>query len=134
MKKLVITGLFCMGLCIPSQLSAQSLVEKVIVDVALGAYDKPRYYDKQPYYFYNNRYYYGGEWRDGAYFYKGKRLKGGRYFKQGYYDHHRDDYNRRFKAKHPNHKNGLYKHNKHYLDEHKTKKKIKTKSKKKNKK
>lgn len=129
MKKLVITTLFCLGFSNPSHLSAQSLVEKVVTDVVLSAYDKPRFYDKRPYYFYNNRYYYGGEWKNGVYFYEGRRLKGGRYFKQGYYDHYRDDYNKRYKAKHPNHKNGYYKHNKHYLDDLKTKKKIKVKKK-----
>lgn len=134
MKKLIIAGFVLISLSIPSQVSAQSLLEQVVTDVILGVYDKPRYYDKRPYYFYNNRYYYGGEWRNGVYFYEGRRLRGGRYYQRGYYDHHRDDYNKRYKAKHPNHKNGLYKHNKHYLDEHKTKKKIKTKGKKKHKK
>jgi hypothetical protein len=81
-------------------------------------FDKPRYQDDRPYYFYNNKYYYGGQWRDGHYNYDGRRLNGGHYYERGYYDHYRKDYKKKTKkAKHPNHKNGYYKHNKHYLGE-----------------
>lgn len=112
-----LAGLTCLSLCsMPSQLSAESVLERVVTDVVLGVYDKPHYYDKRPYYYYNNRYYYGGDWRNGAYYYEGRRLNGGNYYERGYYDHHRKEYEKRYKKpKHPNHKNGYYKHNKHYL-------------------
>ena len=80
------TGLVCLSVCIPLQLSAQSLLEKVAVDVVLGVYDKPKYQDERPYYFYNNRYYYGGEFRKSQYYYDGRRLNGGRYYERGYQD------------------------------------------------
>jgi hypothetical protein len=119
MKKIIMTGLVCLSVCIPLQLSAQSLLERVAVDVVLGAYDKPKYQDERPYYFYKNRYYYGGEFRKGQYYYDGRRLDGGHYYERGYQDHYRKDYKQKTKkAKHPNHKNGYYKHNKHYLNEH----------------
>ena len=111
MKKVIMSSLICLSVCVPLQVSAQSLLERVVTDVILGVYDKPQYRDDRPYYFYNNRYYYGGDWRNGYYYYKGKRLKGGHYFQRGYQEHYR-------KVKHPNHKNGYYKHNKHYRDEH----------------
>ena len=70
MKNKFASSLIILGIaCIPLGLSAQSLMEKVVTDIVLGAYDKPHYYDKRPYYYHNNRYYYGGEWRNGAYFY-----------------------------------------------------------------
>lgn len=170
MKKVIMTGLVCLSVSMPLEVSAQSLLEKVVTEVILGVYDKPQYRDDRPYYFYNNRYYYGGDWRDGNYYYEGRRLSGGQYYERGYYDQfkrtyerysqpqYRDDrpyyfYNNRYyyggdwrngnyyydgrrlsgghyyergytehyrkkykKEKHPNHKNGYYKHNKHYLD------------------
>ncbi len=172
MKKMIMTGLVCLNVCIPLQVSAESLLERVVVDVILGVYDKPKYQDDRPYYLYNNRYYYGGEFRNGQYYYEGRRLDGGRYYERGYYDQYKrnysyfdkpryqDDrpyyfYNNKYyyggelrngqyyydgrrldggryyergyqdhykekykKEKHPNHKNGYYKHNKHYLGEH----------------
>lgn len=48
----------------PLQVSAQSLLERVAIDVILDVYDKPQYHDDRPYYYYNSRYYYGGEWRN----------------------------------------------------------------------
>lgn len=113
MKKVIITGLCCLSLSLPLKVSAASLVEQVVTDIVLGVYDKPHYHDKRPYYYYNNRYYYGGEWRNGAYFYEGRRLNGGHYYERGYYDHHRKEYEKKYKKpKHPNHKNGHYKHKK----------------------
>ncbi len=108
-------GLVCLSVSMPLELSAQSLLERVVTDVILGVYDKPRYRDDRPYYVYNNRYYYGGDWRNGDYYYDGKRLSGGHYYERGYEEHHRKKYK---KEKHPNHKNGYYKHNKHYLGQH----------------
>ena len=121
MKKIFLTSLACLSLIsIPSQLSADSVLERAVVDVVLGVYDKPNYYDKRPYYYHNNRYYYGGEWRNGAYFYEGRRLNGGHFYERGSYDHHRNEYEKRYKKpKHPNHKNGHYKHKK---PKHKNKK------------
>lgn len=111
MKKMIMSGLICLGACMPLQVSAESLLERVVTDVIIGAYDKPQYHDARPYYYYNNRYYYGGEWRDRHYYYQGRRLDGGHYYERGYHDHYK-------KEKHPNHKNGYYKHNKHYQAEH----------------
>ena len=54
MKKIMMGGLLCLGLCMPVQVSAQGLLERVVADVILGVYDKPHYYDDRPYYFYNN--------------------------------------------------------------------------------
>ena len=131
MKKRFTSGLVVLSFaCMPLGLSAESLLERVVTDVVLGVYNQPHYYDKRPYYYYNNRYYYGGEWRNGAYFYEGRRLDGGRFYERGYYDHHRNEYEKRYKKpKHPNHKNGYYKHNKHYTGEekghHKKPKKVK---------
>jgi hypothetical protein len=111
MKKMIVGGFASLIFSMPLQLSAQSLLEKVVTDVVFGVYDRPHYYDKRPYYYYNNRYYYGGEWRNGAYFYEGRRLHGGHYYERGYYDHHRAEYDKRYKKpKHPNYKNGHYKH------------------------
>ena len=113
MKRVIAVSLISICICIPSQLFAESVLERVVTDVVLGVYDKPHYYDKRPYYYHNNRYYYGGEWRNGAYFYEGRRLNGGHFYERGYYDHHRNEYEKRYKKpKHPNHKNGHYKHKK----------------------
>jgi hypothetical protein len=76
----------------PIQVSAESLLERVLTDVILGVFDKPQYRDDRPYYFYNNRYYYGGEWRKGQYYYEGRRLNGGRYYERGYFDQYRRNY------------------------------------------
>ena len=115
MKKVIMTGLVCLSVCMPLQVSAESLLERVVTDVILGVFDNPQYRDDRPYYFYNNRYYYGGDWRNGQYYYEGRRFNGGRYYERGYYDHYRKDYKKKYKKeKHPNHKNGYYKHNKHY--------------------
>ena len=113
MKMIIAATLVTLGLTIPTQVTASSLVESVVVGAVLGVYDKPHYYDKRPYYYHNNRYYYGGEWRNGSYFYNGKKIKGGHFYERGYYDHHRKEYDKRYKKpKHPNHKNGHYKHKK----------------------
>ena len=55
MKKIFLTSLACLSIYfIPSQLPADSVLERVVTDVVLGVYDKPHYYDKRPYYYYNN--------------------------------------------------------------------------------
>lgn len=110
MKKVIMAGLVCLGVSMPLEVSAQSLLERVVTEVILGVYDKPQYRDDRPYYVYNNRYYYGGDWRNGDYYYDGRRLSGGHYYERGYTEQYRKKYK---KEKHPNHKNGHYKHNKH---------------------
>ncbi|MDD2226592.1 MAG: hypothetical protein PHD42_05755, partial [Dysgonamonadaceae bacterium] len=60
MKKILISGIVSIGLYLPTQVYADSLVERVVTEVILGVFDKPRYKDQRPYYFYDNRYYYGG--------------------------------------------------------------------------
>jgi hypothetical protein len=92
MKKMIMTGLVCLSVCMPLQVSAESLLERVVTGVILGVYDKPKYQDDRPYYFYNDRYYYGGELRNGNYYYEGRRLDGGRYYERGYQDQHKRDY------------------------------------------
>jgi hypothetical protein len=92
MKKIILTGIVYIGLYLPTQAYADTLLERVVTEVILGVFDEPRYKDQRPYYFYDNRYYYGGDWRDGYYYYEGKRLHGGRYYERGYYDHYQRKY------------------------------------------
>lgn len=110
-RKALLPVMMVLGLFMPQQIAASSLVSDIVASVVQGMYSTPQYRDDRPYYFYNNRYYYGGEWRDGYYYYQGRRLDGGHYYRRGYEEHYGRDY------KNPNYKNGYYKHNKHYKEE-----------------
>jgi len=110
MKKVIMTGLVCLSVCMPLQVSAQSLLERVVTEVILGVYDRPQYRDGRPYYVYNNQYYYGGDWRDGYYYYDGRRLSNGRYYERGYYD----QYNRVYDQPHYRDESPYYFYNNRY--------------------